>query len=213
MEITAITGTIGLQARGALQSAERMNPHIPKSRETYGDNRLHVDAPGERAGALNKVSAKDYNLGDQQELFSALLSKLEERSNATIEISININVIKANLGSLLATVLNQPAPDILSGSLAKTVSSSEADQIDSSVRERYINSLITVGIDDGGIFSGANGLLTTTDGFDSITPLPSTQMDGRQLLLNLLIGDLGTPPDDATAIVNTLQSQPFQTVA
>jgi hypothetical protein len=56
-------------------------------------------------------------------------------------------------------------------------------------------------------------LSTTTDALYPINSLPSTQMDGRQLLLSLLIGELGTPPNDATAIVNALQSQPFQTVA
>ena len=213
MEITAIAGSIGFQTRGTLQSAERINPRISGTRETYGDNRLHVDPPGGRTETLNNVNANENIFGDQQELFSALNSRIAESNNPTIEISLNINIIKANLGSLLATALDQPATDPLINSSVGTGTFNDGNQIDSNVRERYINALITVGIDDSVLFDGTNGLSTPTDGLDLINSLPSTQGDGRQLLLNLLIGELGTPQDEATAIVNTLQSQPFQTVA
>jgi hypothetical protein len=48
---------------------------------------------------------------------------------------------------------------------------------------------------------------------DSVSFLSTTQTDGRQLLLNLLIEELGTPRDEAIAILSTLQNQPFQAVA
>ncbi|MFW2366026.1 MAG: hypothetical protein ACN4GW_06395 [Desulforhopalus sp.] len=214
MEITAISGTIGFQTYGSVNSAERISTRIIKNRDVDGDSRLNVEELGSRAEILNKVDTNGDNFADQEELFSALKTRLEENSNITIEISLNINVIKASLGSLLADFLDRSASDTQTGLSADNRISNGENQINSDLSERYINALITAGIDDGGVFSGSSsGLSSTSEVRDSLNSLPARENDGRQLLLNLLIDELGTPQDEASSILSTLQSQPFQIIA
>ena len=213
MEISAITSSISIQSRVSQQSAEKISERVLEARDIDGDNRLNVDELGRQAGVFNKIDLNGDNFVDQQELFSALAKRLEERNNVTIEISIDINVIKANLGSLLASVIDRADSDILTNFLNENATSTLDNGVDSNVRERYINALITAGIDDGGVFGSANGLTTSTEVRDSVDSFSVTQIDNRQLLLNLLIEELGTPRDDATAILSTLQNQPFQIIA
>jgi hypothetical protein len=213
MEISAISSSISVQSRDSQQSAERITTRAIEARDIDGDNRLNVDELGRQSGVFNKVDSNGDNFADQQELFTALAKRLEERNNTTIEISIDINVIKASLGSLLASAIDRADSDILTNFLDENATSTLDNQVDSNVRERYINALITAGIDDGGVFGSTNGLATATELRDSVNSLSATQIDGRQLLLNLLIEELGTPRDEATAILDTLQNQPFQTVA
>jgi len=212
MEISAITGSINVQSRVSQQSAERISTSVIEARDIDSDNRLSVDELGRHSGVLNKVDSNGDNFADQQEMFTALTKRLEEKGDPTIEISLNIYVIKANLGSLLASVLDRAGSDTLTNLLNENTNSAEDNQVNSDVRERYINALITAGIDDGGVFGSTGGLGTSTEVRDSVSFLSTTQTDGRQLLLNLLIEELGTPRDEAIAILSTLQNQPFQAV-
>lgn len=213
MEISAISSSISVQSRVSQQNAERISARVIEARDIDGDNRLNVDELGRQSGVFNKIDSNGDNFADQQELFTALAKRLGERNNITIEISIDINVIKANLGSLLASVLDRTESETLTNLLSGNGISSDNVQVDSNARERYINALITAGIDDGGVFASTGGLTTSSELRDSVNVLSTNQTDGRQLLLNLLIDELGTPRDDATAILSTLQNQPFQTLA
>lgn len=213
MEISAISSSINVQSRVSQQSAEKISTRVLEARDIDGDNRLNVDELGRQAGVFNKIDLNGDNFADQAELFTALAKRLEERNNVTIEISIDINVIKANLGSLLASVIDRADSNILTNFLNESANSTLDNGVDSNVRERYINALITAGIDTDGVFGSANGLTTSTELRDSVDSFSATQTDNRQLLLNLLIEELGTPRDDATAILSTLQNQPFQIIA
>ena len=213
MEISAISGSISVQSHVSQQSAERISARVLEARDIDGDNRLNIDELGRQSGVFNKIDSNGDNFADQQELFSALAKRLGERNNTTIEISLNINIIKANLGSLLASVLDRADSDILTNFFNENANSTLDNQVNSNVRERYINALITAGIDDGGVFGSTGGLTTSSELRDSVNVLSTTQTDGRQLLLNLLIDELDTPRDDATAILSTLQNQPFQALA
>ena len=213
MEISAISGSISVQSHVSQQSAERISTRVLETRDIDGDNRLNVDELGRQSGVFNKIDLNGDNFVDQQELFTALAKRLGERNNITIEISLNINIIKANLGSLLASVLDRTESETLTNLLNGNGISTDNAQVSSNVRERYINALITAGIDDGGVFGSTGGLTTSSELRDSVNVLSTTQTDGRQLLLNLLIDELDTPRDEATTILNTLQNQPFQTLA
>ena len=213
MEISAISSSINVQSRVSQQSAEKISARVLEARDIDGDNRLNVDELGRQAGVFNKIDLNGDNFADQAELFTALAKRLEERNNVTIEISIDINVIKANLGSLLASVIDRADSDILTNFLNENATSTLDNGVDSNVRERYINALIIAGIDTDGVFGSANGVTTSTEVRDSVDSFSATQIDNRQLLLNLLIEELGTPRDDATAILSTLQNQPFQIIA
>jgi len=213
MEISAISSSISVQPRVSQQSAERISTRVIEARDIDGDNQLSANELGRQSGVLSKVDSNGDGFADQQELFTALAKRLEENNTTTIEISLNINVIKANLGSLMANVLDRIESDNLTNLANENALSSDGTQVDSNVRERYINALITAGIDDGGVFGSEEGLTTSTEVRDSVNSFSATQIDGRQLLLNLLIDELGTPRDEATSILDTLQNQPFQTVA
>jgi len=213
MEISAITGSINVQSRVSQQSAEIISTRVIEARDIDGDNRLNADELGRQPRILSRIDSNGDNFADQQELFTALTKRLEEKNNVTIEISLNIHVIKANLGSLLAGVLDRSDSETLTNLLNENTNTAENNQVNTDVRERYIHALITAGIDDGGVFGSTGGLTTSTEVRDSVNPLSTTQTDGRQLLLNLLIEELGTPQDEATAILRTLQNQPFQAVA
>lgn len=213
MEISAISSSISVQSRVSQRSAEEISTRVIEARDIDGDNRLTANELGRQAEVFSKVDSNSDGFADQQELFSALTKRLEERNNTTIEISLNINIIKANLGSLMADVLDRIESETLTNLLNDNRISSDESQVDSNVRERYINALITAGIDDGGVFASEEGLTTSTEVRDSVNSFSTTQIDGRQLLLNLLIEELDTPRDEATSILDTLQNQPFQTVA
>ncbi len=197
MEISAIAGSISVQSRITQQSADRIN-----NTNELGSTSL-----------ASKIESSGDDFGGQQELFSALVQRLEENNSTTIEISLNINVIKANLGSLLALVLDRDGQGTLDTLLGENGIIANDDQVSPDVQERYINALITGGIDDGGLFGTEGGLTTYNELRESVNSLSTSQTDGRQLLLDLLIGELGTPQDDATSILSTLLSQPFQAVA
>lgn len=213
MEITAITGYLGIRPRTSVQSAESTTARVLENRDNDGDNQLSVQELRNRSGLLAKVDANGDNFVSQEELFAGLTKRLEEKNNFSIEISLNINVIKANLGNLLTIVLNRSDSDSLSNLLTTNGVSTDNSQINSNANERYINALITAGIDDGGFLGGTGGLTTSSELRDAISPISTTQNDGRQLLLELLTRELGTPEEDALAILSALQSQSFQTVA
>jgi len=181
MEINAITGSIVVQPLSSPQNAERIPTQTTANREAQADI-----------------------FAGQKELFTALVKRLEESNISTDEISLNINVIKANLGNLLTTVLGNSETETIASLFTDGRISDEANLATVEVRERYISALITAGIDSGSLFGGTD---------NSINPFSTNQNDGSQLLLNLLIEELGTPREEATAILNTLKSQPFQTVA
>lgn len=213
MEITAITGYLGIRPRTSVQSAESTTARVLENRDNDGDNQLSVQELRNRSGLLAKVDANGDNFVSQEELFAGLTKRLEEKSDFSIEISLNINVIKANLGNLLTIVLNRSDSDSLSNLLTTNGVSTDNSQINSNANERYINALITAGIDDGGFLGGTGGLTPSSELRDAISPISTTQNDGRQLLLDLLTRELGTPEEDALAILSALQSQSFQTVA
>jgi len=213
MEITAITGYFGIRPQTLVQSAESTTARVFENRDSDGDNQLSVQELGNRSGLLAKVDADGDNFVNQEELFAGLTKRLEEKSDFSIEISLNINVIKANLGNLLTSVLNRSDSDSLSNLFTTNGVSTDNSQVNSYANERYINALITAGIDDGGFLGGTGGLTTSSELRDVISPISTTQNDGRQLLIDLLTRELGTPEEDALAILSALQSQSFQTVA
>ncbi len=207
MELTAIAANIGIRPPRSLPDPKEISTRIIENNDSDGDNRLGVNELGN--GILSKVDSNSDNFVNQNELFAALTKRIEEKSNTSIHISLNINVIKANLGSLLSSTLNQSDPDTLTNLFTENSISTEVNQSSANVRERYINALITSGIEDGGLFSNS----TNTENNSFLTLSETNQRDGRQLLFNFLVEGLGTPKEDALAILNALQSQPFQTVA
>jgi len=197
MEISAISGSLSVQSRISQQNVERVRS---------------ADELGRQSRAPGSVSSGEDEFGGQQELFAALTTRLEESNSTTIEISLNINVIKASLGNLMAIVLERNGQE--SANLLDEVGIAASDaQVSSDVRERYINALITAGIDDGGLFGTAGGLTASNEIRDTVNSLSTSQSDGRQLLLDLLIEELDIARDDAAEILNTLVNQPFQAVA
>ena len=213
MEITAITGYFGIRPRTSVQSAEKITARVFENRDNDGDNQLSVQELRNRSRLMAKVDANGDNFVNQEELFAGLTKRLEEKSDFSFEVSLNINVIKANLGDLLTSVLNRSDSGSLNNLLTTRGVSTDNSQINSNANERYINALITAGIDDGGFIGGTGGLTTSSELGDVISPISTTQNDGRQLLLNLLTRELDTPEEDALAILSVLQSQSFQTVA
>jgi hypothetical protein len=213
MEITAITGYLGIRPRTSAQSAEKITARVFENRDSDGDNQLSVQELRNSSRLLAKVDANGDNFVNQEELFAGLTKRLEEKSGFSFEVSLNINVIKANLGDLLTSVLNRSDSGSLSNLLTTQGVSTDTSQVNTNANERYIKALITAGIDDGGFIGGTGGLTSNSELRNAISPLSTTQNDGRQLLLNLLTSELGTPEEDALAILSVLQSQSFQTVA
>jgi len=213
MEITAITGYFGIYPRNSVQSTEKTIARVFENKDSDGDNQISVQELANRSSLLAKVDANGDNFVNQEELFAGLTKRLEEKSDFSFEVSLNINVIKANLGDLLTSVLNRSDSDSLSNLLTIKGVSTDNSQINSNANERYINALITAGIDDGGFTGGTGGLTTSSELRNAISPFSTTQNDGGQLLLNLLTRELGTPEEDALAILSVLQSQSFQTIA
>ena len=213
MEIVAITGHFGIHSRNSIQSVEKTTARIFENKDSDGDKQLSAQELRNRPRLLDKVDTNGDNFFNQEELFARLTRRLEEKSDFSFEVSLNINVIKANLGDLLASVLNRSDSGSLGNLLTTNRGSTENSQTNSNANERYINALITAGIDDGGFSGGTGGLTTNSELRDTLYPLSTTQNDGRQLLLNLLTSELGTPEDDALVILSILQSQSFQTVA
>lgn len=186
MEITAITGYFGIRPRTSIQSAEKITARVFENRDSDGDKQLSVQQLRNRSSLLAKVDANGDNFVNQEELFAGLTKRLEEKSDFSFEVSLNINVIKANLGDLLTSVLNRSDSGSLSNLPTTDRVSTDSSQINSNANERYINALITAGIDDGGFTGGTGGLTTSSELRDAISPISTTQNDGRQLLLNLL---------------------------
>jgi len=181
MEINAITGSIFVQPLSSRQNADRIPTRTTANREAETDI-----------------------FAGKKELFAALVKRLEESNITSFKVSVNINVIKANLGNLLTTFLGRSETETLASLFTDSRISDEANLANVDVRERYISALMTAGTDTNSLFGGRS---------NSINSFLTNQNDGSQLLLNLLIEELGTPQEEATAILNTLQSQPFQTVA
>jgi len=213
METTAITGYLGIRSRTSAQSAEKITARVFENRDSDGDNQLSVQELRNSSRLLAKVDANGDNFVNQEELFTGLTKRLEEKSGFSFEVSLNINVIKANLGGLLTSVLNRSDSGSLANLLTTQGVSTDNSQVNTNTNERYIKALITAGIDDGGFFGGTGDLTSNSELRNAISPISTTQNDGRQLLLNLLTSELGTPEEDALAILSVLQSQSFQTIA
>ena len=213
MEITAITGYLGIRPRTSAQSAEKITSRVFENTDSDGDNQLSVQELRNSSRLLAKVDSNGDNFVNQEELFAGLTKRLEEKSGFSYEISLNINVIKANLGDLLTSVLNRSDSGSLTNLLTTQGVSTDNSQVNTNANERYIKALITAGIDDGGFFGGTGDVTSNSELSNAISPFSTTQNDGRQLILNLLTSELGTPKEDALAILSVLQSQSFQTVA
>lgn len=170
MEITAITGYFGIRPRTSVQSAEKITARVFENRDSDGDNQISVQELRNRSSLLAKVDVNGDNFVNQEELFAGLTKRLEEKNDFSFEVSLNINVIKANLGDLLTSVLNQSDSGSLSNLLTTTGVSTDNSQINSNANERYINALITAGIDDGGFIGGTGGLTTSSELRDVISP-------------------------------------------
>ncbi len=213
MEVNAISGYSGVRFRGSLQTAEKLSARVIEKRDSNGDNQLNVEELGKGSEIFQKIDSNSDNVVNQAELLTALTKRLEEKNDSSIQITVNINVIKASLGSLLANVLSQSDSDTLTGLTTENNIAVNDNQINSNVNERYINALITSGLDVGGLFN-STGILSINSDSSNSTPLFTTnQNDTSQLLLDLLIEELNTPRQDALAILNALQSESFQTVA
>lgn len=214
MEVNAISGYSGVRFRGSLQTAEKLSARVIEKKDNNGDNQLNVEELGKSSSEIfQKIDSNSDNVVNQAELLTALTKRLEEKNDSSIQITVNINVIKASLGSLLANVLSQSDSDTLTGLTTEDNIAVNDNQINSNVNGRYINALITSGLDVGGLFN-STGILSTNSDSSNSTPLFTTnQNDTSQLLLDLLIEELNTPRQDALAILNALQSESFQTVA
>lgn len=213
MDIAAISASIGVQARVTPPNIERTVTRVIENRDVDGDKRLSPAELGNRADLFNRVDSNGDSFVNQEELFTALSRRLEERSDVSVQISLNINVIKANLGSLLSSIQGQSDSGGLVNLLNTDNIPAELSRSDTNARERYINAFITNDLDLGGFFNSSGTLSSSTDDINSLNPFTFQQNDGRELLLNLLVGELGTPRQDAVTIINILQSQTFETVA
>lgn len=213
MDIAAISASIGVQARVTPPNIERTVTRVIENRDVDGDKRLSPAELGNRADLFNRVDSNGDSFVNQEELFTALSRRLEERSDVSVQISLNINVIKANLGSLLSSIQGQSDSGGLVNLLDTDNIPAELSRSDTNARERYINAFITNDLDLGGFFNSSGTLSSSTDDINSLNPFTFQQNDGRELLLNLLVGELGTPRQDAVTIINILQSQTFETVA
>ena len=213
MDIAAISASIGIQTRVSPPNIERTVTRVIENRDVDGDKLLSPAELGNRSDLFNRVDSNGDSFVNQEELFTALSRRLEERSDVSIQISLDINVIKANLGSLLSSIQGQSDSGGLVNLLDTDNIPAELSRSDANARERYINAFITDGLDLGGFFNSSGTLSSSTDGINSLNPFVFQQNDGRELLLNLLVEELGTPRQDAVTIINILQSQSFETVA
>ncbi len=209
MEITAVNTIInippGIQARQveplrATTGASEDALDSATSIATVGT----TGATGEAAGVGDVSTAVG-------ELLSALAQRLQERTETSLNVSVSINVIKANLGSLLSGVLADTSSDIFDNLLAENLGGSQLQEVSPDVRARLFSALATAGLDDGDLFTSA-GTLASKSGSGIIGALGSGSTDGRELLLSLLVNELSTPADDAVSIISVLQESRFEIV-
>ena len=210
MEITAVNTIInvpsGLQAR----QVEPLRATTGASEDAL-DSAISIatvgttGATGEAAGAGDLSAAVG-------ELLSALAQRLQERTETSLNVSVSINVIKANLGSLLSGLLADTSSDIFDNLLAENLGGSQLQEVSPDVRARLFSALATAGLDDGDLFTSA-GTLAGNSGSGIIGALGTGSTDGRELLLSLLVNELSTPADDAISIISVLQESRFEIVA
>jgi len=205
MEVSAISASINIQSRDSHHSAENIGRRVIENHDSDGDGRLSVQELGNRPELLRRIDSNRDNFADQDELFYALAKRLEKQAGLSIEISLDINVIKASLGNLLSETLETISPE--------NRTSEEQSALDISIRERYIGAIAFDGIDNGQLFSGSTNISPTSDSNNFGNLFSSSQNDGRQLLLDLLVGELGTPRNEAVGILNALQNQSFSIFA
>jgi len=201
MQINPISGNFPVQTRDSLLRTERTSTRVTEI------------GVGNRPETPNTIESKSDTFSSQKELFATLTSKLEEKNSTSIQISFNINVIKANLGSLLSGAINRSDSNTLTNLFSDNRISLDNSQSNPATRERYINALITTGIGGSGLFNSTGTLSTSPVTNSALNPFAINQTDGNQLLLNLLVGELETPQDDAIKLLNALLNETFQTVA
>lgn len=209
MMINGISGTQALQLRSSSSNLENVSSLYTENNNSQVSP-LELKSPEQ---IFSQVDTNSDSIIDQEELFAALTKKLETRSETSIQISIDINVIKAHIGSLLSSEFNRFDSEFINGLSNLANSSGEQSRSDINTRERYISALITADIDNGGFF-GNSGTFSSNGG--STSPLSFfslNQGDGRELLFNLLVDDLETPEQDALTIIQLLQNISFQTYA
>ncbi len=175
------------------------------------DSALAIASVGESAATGEATGVNELSAG-VGELLSALAQRLQERSETTLNVSVSINVIKANIGSMLSGILSNTNADIFDGLLAGNLTGSQLQDVDPSVRARLFSALATAGLDNGDLFT-STGALDSGGGSGIIGALSSGSADGRDLLLNLLVNELNTPEDDAIALISVFQENRFEIVA
>lgn len=204
MEVSAISASINIQSRDTNRSAESIGRRVIENHDSDGDGRLSVQELGNRPELLQRIDSNRDNFADQDELFYALAKRLEKQAGLSIEISLDINVIKASLGNLLSEALETISQE--------NRISEEQSALDVNIRERYIGAIAIDGLDNDQLFSGSTNV-SSSDSSNFGNLFSSSQNDGQQLLLDLLVGELGTPRNEAVSILNALQNQSFSIFA
>jgi hypothetical protein len=209
MEIATANTIINIPSVLLQRQVEPPRPSNGASEDVL-DSPLSITSVGENGATGAATSVGELSSG-AAELFSVLAQRLQDRTGISIDVSVSINVIKANLGNLLSTILTSDDSNILDDLLAENLSQSQVQEADPDVRARLFSALATAGLDDGGLFTSA-GTLDNGSGSGIIGALSSGSTDGRELLLNLLVNELNTPEDDAFALISIFQENRFEIV-
>ena len=163
------------------------------------------------SGVTGETTGVDELAAGVSDVLSILVQRLQERTETTLDVSLSINVIKANLGSLLSGVLANSNSDPFTSLPADNLTGSQLQEVDPGTRARLFSALATAGLDNGNLFTSTgtreNGSLSGIIG----TP-GAVSTDGRELLLNLLVKELNTPENDAISIISIFQENRFEIV-
>ncbi len=209
MEITAVNTIINIPPALQSRQVEPLQGATGASEDAL-DSAVSIATVG-MTGATGEAAGVDGISTAVGELLSALAQRLQERTETSFNVSVSINVIKANIGSLLSGMLANNKADIFDSLLAENLYGTQIQEVAPDVRARLFSALATAGLDDGDLFTSA-GTLANGSGSGIIGALSSGSTDGRELLLGLLVNELNTPADDAISIISVLQESRFEIV-
>lgn len=215
MEIGAVNSSISIRTQISSPRTAEVASRIITRNDTDDDNRLSVSELSKASARfINKIDTNSDSFVDQEELLTALQRRIGERTDIRVEVSLNINVLKANLGNLLSSILSSDSgSNPLSNTFNESILADGTSEVNTNTRERFIRAFILNGLENRGLPGSSNTLSGIFDSNATISALSNGGNDNRQLLLSLLIDQLNTPEDEANEILKILQEQTFSVVA
>jgi hypothetical protein len=196
MEVTAINTILNLPPRPQTQPVGQAQ-RIEERQET-------AEASATQENQAREVVGVETGVG---ELLSALAERIQGGGEGALDLTVSIDIIRANLGGQVANLFS--AEDPLLGSLISSLDGDSAfSDASTNLRERLISTLAFDGLDNGALFDSSGNMDN-----GSIGAISSGDIDTRNLLYGLLVGELGTSRDEAIEVIRVLQQNPFDAVA